>query len=73
MSTGASGPKSETPESEPDHPIAALLAQYFSAITILFTPQYKYKIRRAFETAILIVITLGMLWWLYELTLYLTS
>lgn len=71
MSTESS--EGETSDIETEHPAQRFFNQYFGAIAQVLTPENKFKIRRAFEGAIIIVITLGFIWWLYEFAIYLAS
>lgn len=73
MSAESPGSGGENQDAATEHPAQRFFTQYFGAIAQLLTPENKFKIRRAFEGAIIIAITLGFIWWLYELAIYLAS
>lgn len=72
MSTESSGGDGQSQDTESDHSSSRFLEKYLGPISRVSTPQNKFKIRRGFETTLLVVITLGFIWWLYELAVYLS-
>lgn len=73
MGTDSSSGDGQTQETESNHASPRFLEKYLRPIARLSTPHNKSKIRRTFEATLLVVISLGFIWWLYELAIYLSS